>query len=275
MRLGLGISIPGTTGLVAAAFSPLDLSPVLWLDAADTSTITESGGSVSQWDNKGSLGDFTQGTAALQPTTGATTQNGMNVVDFAADYLNSADAASAYNDLHNGEEYIVAAVVKFGTTANPNAFYPLLGNNAGTGNKVGIFLSYEDRTSIPADDRIRALVTNAAGAANAPINNSTADGFFPGNTMGILSSLQDPDNATAADRSQVALNAGSLVGNNTNTGTVSASDAAHVLQVGSVGDASGVLTGSIAELVIVTGANAIEANRVKLRDYLNNKWSVY
>ena len=81
MRLGLGISIPGTSGLVQAAFSPLDLSPILWLDAADTSTITESGGAVSQWDDKSGNGnDLVQATAANQPTTGTTTINGLNVI---------------------------------------------------------------------------------------------------------------------------------------------------------------------------------------------------
>jgi len=88
MRLGLGISIPGTSGLVQAAFSPLDLSPVLWLDAADTSTITESGGAVSQWDDlSGNGNNFVQATAADQPTTGATTFNSLNVIDFAADFM--------------------------------------------------------------------------------------------------------------------------------------------------------------------------------------------
>jgi len=83
MRLGLGISIPGTSGLVQAAFSPLDLSPVLWLDASDTSTITEVGGAVSQWDDKSGNGnDVAQGTAAAQPTSGTRTINSLNVLDF-------------------------------------------------------------------------------------------------------------------------------------------------------------------------------------------------
>ena len=88
MRLGLGISIPGTSGLVQAAFSPLDLSPVLWLDASDTSTITEVGGAVSQWDDKSGNGnDVVQATAAAQPTTGVSTINGLNILTFAGDYF--------------------------------------------------------------------------------------------------------------------------------------------------------------------------------------------
>ena len=95
MRLGLGISIPDTSGLVQQAFSPLDLSPVLWLDASDTSTITESGGAVSQWDDKSGNGnDVVQATAALQPTTGTKTLNSLNVIDFQDDGMNVTFSSS-------------------------------------------------------------------------------------------------------------------------------------------------------------------------------------
>lgn len=81
-----------STGIVAnaidyydtPAFSPLDISGLsLWLDAADTTSITESGGAVSQWDDKsGNAYNFSQGTAANQPTTGTRTINSLNVIDF-------------------------------------------------------------------------------------------------------------------------------------------------------------------------------------------------
>lgn len=52
-----------------AAFSPLDLSPVLWLDASDASTITESGGAVSQWDDKsGNDNHMLQANASFRPS---------------------------------------------------------------------------------------------------------------------------------------------------------------------------------------------------------------
>ena len=54
-----------------AITDPSDLSGlVLWLDAADSATITETAGEVSQWDDKSTSGhDFSQGTAADQPNT--------------------------------------------------------------------------------------------------------------------------------------------------------------------------------------------------------------
>lgn len=63
-------------------FSPLSLSPILWLDASDAATITSSGGLVSQWSDKSTGAKHATATGTARPTTGATTQNGLNVLDF-------------------------------------------------------------------------------------------------------------------------------------------------------------------------------------------------
>lgn len=56
--------------------------PTLWLDASYTSSITSSGGAVSQIDDLSGNGyHFTQTTAGSKPTTGTVTQNSLNVLD--------------------------------------------------------------------------------------------------------------------------------------------------------------------------------------------------
>jgi len=83
--------MPSTLGIVDSTWTPLTFAPSLWLDAAETSTITESGGSVSQWDDKSGNGlHVSQANAAFQPTTGAVSQNGLNVLEFSTDNLRSA-----------------------------------------------------------------------------------------------------------------------------------------------------------------------------------------
>jgi hypothetical protein len=76
----------GALNVMLRDFQPSDLLDLeLWLDASDTSTITSSGSpaAVSQWDDKsGNARHVTQGVAANQPTTGSTTQNGLNVISF-------------------------------------------------------------------------------------------------------------------------------------------------------------------------------------------------
>lgn len=79
-------------GIQNQGFSPLSLSPLLWLDASDESTITESSGSVSQWDDKsGNVNNFTQETEGAQPTTQDDVLNSLNVISFdGSDVLESS-----------------------------------------------------------------------------------------------------------------------------------------------------------------------------------------
>ena len=64
-------------------WSPFELSATTWYDAADLSTITESSGSVSQWNDLSGNGNHTiQATGANQPVTNNRTQNSLNLIDF-------------------------------------------------------------------------------------------------------------------------------------------------------------------------------------------------
>lgn len=82
--------------LVLAAtptWNPKFIETALWLDAADASTITESGGAVSQWDDKsGNNRHVTQATSAKQPTYSATGLNSKPTIDFDGtdDFLKNA-----------------------------------------------------------------------------------------------------------------------------------------------------------------------------------------
>jgi len=71
-----------TTSLTRQLWQPSDITTEAWYDASDADTITESGGAVSQWDDKSGNGnDLTQPTAAQQLTTGSSTLNGLNVLE--------------------------------------------------------------------------------------------------------------------------------------------------------------------------------------------------
>ena len=258
---------------VPNTFTPADLSPSVWLDASDTSTITASSGDVSQWNNKGSLGNFTQATGALQPKTGVTTLNGKNVIDFAGDRITSADAAASYKFLHDGTDYIIAAVWKAGTTSDPNTIYSVLGTNVGAaGGNRGVYLVWDDRSSIP---RNQTLLHNVISGTDTNVMNISGNDLVPANVFAVTTIFGDPNNGTAANRSEMFTNGGSATKNNTALAAVSSSDPTATLELGSAGGASGTFTGSIAELIIVSGTNATESNRVLLREYLRNSWAVY
>ena len=58
-----------------------------WLDASDEGSITETSGAVSQWDDKSGNNYHATASGASRPTTGANTQNSLNVIDFSSDWF--------------------------------------------------------------------------------------------------------------------------------------------------------------------------------------------
>lgn len=97
-------------GGAPAAWTPANLaSLVAWYDASDLSTITESGGAVSQWDDKsGNANHLTQSTGIRQPETGLNTINSLNVLNFVQDAMAiSSDISSntfTWAIVHNANE---------------------------------------------------------------------------------------------------------------------------------------------------------------------------
>ena len=97
------ISIPGKVTLAKeftwneGLWNPGMLSTALWLDAADVSTITESGGAVSQWDDKSGNGrNAVQASSASRPAYTTNALNGKNVLtlDGTDDFMTVAHAAA-------------------------------------------------------------------------------------------------------------------------------------------------------------------------------------
>lgn len=80
-----------------ATFTPTSITGLrAWWDASDTATITQSGGLVSQWNDKSGNGfHLTQDTGSNQPTTGTRTINSLNVLDFVLSGDDWFDAVNA------------------------------------------------------------------------------------------------------------------------------------------------------------------------------------
>jgi len=109
-----GIGAAGLAGI--AGWTPALLSDLsLWLDAADTSTITLNGSNVSQWSDKsGNAKHAVQTTASLQPEYLATGFNGKPTLKFDATddvFFITGTSADASND------FFIGAAFNFVTTA--------------------------------------------------------------------------------------------------------------------------------------------------------------
>lgn len=257
------------------AFSPPKIAGLrLWLDAADTTTITDAGaGAVSQWTSKDANARvFTQATAGLRPTTNASTRNARNVIDFAGDWLGNTAAASVWKFLTDGTIHHVFAVVKFGTVADPNARYDLLGVGNISDALVHANILFDDRASLTRNDRI---VYRAANGTATVAFNLSADNAFAANTWGLLQVKGDIGNATAADRVETFVNGGAAIKNNAGTATPSASNPANTLHVGVEFSVTPVfpLTGQIAELLIYE-ADLTADDVAAIESYLAAKWAL-
>lgn len=113
-------------GGAPAAWTPANLaSLVAWYDASDLSTITESGGLVSQWDDKsGTNNHVTQANASDQPKTGIDTLNSLNVLTFNNDLLLNTSFAGLSNN------YItIYQVVKVDTYVTGAAIITTIGSS--------------------------------------------------------------------------------------------------------------------------------------------------
>jgi hypothetical protein len=111
----------------AAAWAPTDLTSLqCWLDASDSSTITESGGSISLWEDKttnGNDADDAVNTSNVKittqrPTVATAAQNGLDAVNFNGSQW--FDHNTARGMLKDRSCALMAVAMKYGSL--PNSF---------------------------------------------------------------------------------------------------------------------------------------------------------
>lgn len=236
-------------------FSPLDLTPQLWLDAADTSTITSSSGNVSQWNDKsGNAYHVTQAVGTSQPKTGTITRNGLNVLDFDGTnhYLVRETDTALGRNVSGLTVYWVASfdsggsglVVAFATNVAVNATRVASGFN----------------TSTQFNNSGRTLDADASATANS---STLSTGTWYANCA--VFDYANTDLNLYVDRT--------ANGSNTSfqTATTTSNTDSLRLTVGSgVGFAQRV-NGQIAEILVYHSAHS-SADRETVFDYLDGKW---
>ena len=108
-------------------WNPSMISTALWLDAADTGTVTLASGAVSQWNDKSGNGrHFTQAAAANRPTLETSVQNGLQAVRF----INGPGLLSTVQWLENlSFEYAGNQISLFSVHRNLSQSAPVLSKN--------------------------------------------------------------------------------------------------------------------------------------------------
>lgn len=202
----------------SAVFSPLDLSPTLWLDASDESTITEALGKVSQWDDKsGNSNHVTQPAGGLQPVTGVNTFNSLNIIYFTYDVL---VIPPALLPVFNGD---VTFFVVCNTTAN-GFMYPAGGRNLSGTPRLGYFIQDQYGTGNPWATQFQ-MGTKAIYSTNCPNDRDLhnyhmlrddvageVSSYYDGNLMGSRTGNLD-DTLASAGFGGFPSTGGAFVGN--------------------------------------------------------------
>ena len=170
------IFLPSTLGVVSNGqkFDPAQLSPALWFDASDLSTITESSGSVSEWrDRSGNSRHVTQAAGTSQPALITNGMNGLPVVRFdgSSDRMDTASLTLTGRQHHlmvvrtasNGRSIVVsnAGSVNEATVFQDPASSPTL--------RWGIF-----RSNAAASSTTTSSAANTAYVVSADFNGSSS-----------------------------------------------------------------------------------------------------
>jgi len=245
----------GFPGFMSAArnkpFNPTLLQDLqLWLDGADPDTITHdesvspTEGLVSQWDDKSGNGNnVTQGTGSAQPTTGASTENDKNVLDF--DGGDSFTVPSGIFSIANGANTIFFASNRSTETAALETMLSL--EEAGGTRTLLLYGSTAGQL---------LFRSNAAGSGAVTKTGATNTDF-----QIVRARRSGTTQAVTFDAESEATNA-------------SGSDENGV-DAGFIGRTSGgsLLIGSIAEIIIYSRSLSV-SEIAAVEKYLSNKWNI-
>ena len=235
-------------GFFVETWTPAQISTALWLDAADPSTITLNGTTISQWNDKsGNSRNVSQANSALQPLYTLGGLNSLNIADFdgADDVLNGL----AISNFVTNNSYS-AFVVGLARTIATNDVHGYV-NEAFYGDAGGYIAMY-----------LRS--SNLIGAYNWDGANKVATNAYTPNTVVIGYS------ELSSGSIRIRTNGGS------ETATVSSNTASlsGAIQIGrNYNSNTFCLDGKIAE-VIFTNAALSTTNRQLIEGYLAHKWGL-
>ena len=268
----------------SGSVSPTQIAGLqLWLDGSDAATLYDAttggslvaaDGAVARWEDKSGNGRHaTQSTSGSRPTRKTAIQNSLGVLRFdgSNDWLSIASSTATFKFLH-GTVATVIYVARYGTSADPNAQYGLISTGGASGNEIGYFHSYDDRSAEANNSILSSAIRDAAGfrAWLNRVNDQVAP-----NTFIACSEVIDAGNATAANRSIVRINGGAAIQGNSLTNSPSGNDSQFDLTIGAIvsSSPSAHMAGDIAEIIIY-GSVLSGANRAAVESYLMSKWGI-
>jgi hypothetical protein len=236
-----------TGTLTGGVWTPAELTTAAWFDASDVTTINHSNGAVRLWNDKsGHDLNLSQGTASLQPVTGAAI-NGLNALNFTGDRMSTA--SNPFGGVISNAFVIV--VHKVDAIAN------------------GILFSLTGATT-PTTSRWQANAPYGDGQMNFDVNASGTGANRLSATYGVTtgSTAIASFYCSTIDNVQQVYKNGTLL-----AGDSSGASATPVSGI-SIGGASTVYQDTtLGEVIIINGTVDVNT-RQNLEGYLAHKWGL-
>ena len=254
--------ISGTLSAGVVPFSPLSLPNLkAWYDADDAATIT-GGIIVSQWNDKSGNGfNLSQSTLTKRPSSGTRTLNGKNVIDFdGTNDVLEASTASDWTFMNNSGGSTAFFVYMYDSNSTANAWCT-------TDGVSGADIGYDLYDNSDLAHRVNRGVGGAQAISNDTLQNPSTGNHY-------LYVLSDPNNGTAANRSQIYVDGTLQNKNNTFTNAPSSSTPTTPLDIGGRrADDVYSFDGAFAEIIIVSGIMSA-GDITKTKAYISAKWGV-
>ena len=254
------IYVPGKVTLAKeftwneSIWNPSMLSTALWLDAADASTITESGGAVSQWDDKSGNGrNAAQSDAFHQPQYVTEVLNGRPVLRFSSSTFKYLITTSFFGTATQRSVFSVNTYLP-----SPTYQYVWHQDSAQLGGAALVFRAQANFSDWLANDTI-----------------AWADGYDSGRSPRFISSGVTGSGSAAIHGLALGSQESVLRVNGTSSTARVQLTAAwpNVARRFSVGRSTQSLQGDVAEIVYIDGP-VPTTTRQKLEGYLAHKWGL-
>lgn len=270
MRRPLARSLLIQGGAISAnRWTPASLGSALslWLDAADASTITLNGATISQWNDKSGNGRHaSQGTATLQPTYQSSAINDMPAASFAPEGGTNLDNLRASLSITQNAVTVFVIATKTANSGNTRHRYSRVitfwntsdvpsnpGDFGGVNGWLAIGMFQQDTQAGVVPPSITTIRNNSTMTAQ-PLTYATP--FIIGNTI---------------NASTIALR----VNGNQSSGVTSSTpmNSTQVIIGGSPSGFDGELNGLVSEIIIASAALP-SSDQEKIEGYLAWKWKL-
>lgn len=247
--------------IVGSAVNPLTLTPALWIDFSDASTVTTVSGNISQVTDKSGNGlTFTQGTGVNRPSYPSSVLNGRSVARFdGANDILFRGSSNLGRNISGATIYSLQRPDVLNNAATNQGIFSV--SNNGSVNRLYAYLSATNGYALAGGRTLDADSFNSA--SSNPLTASTAN-------FEIYVSRFD-----YANTDLFLYNGTTLIGSTTSyqSATTTSNTASSAAAIGATVGGGQPFDGDIAEILVFHTAHDA-ATRQRVCSYLRNKWAI-